>query len=450
MQISSKKQESRLIISCVIGNALEWYDFIIYGYFAPIIGQLFFPSGDRYSQLMCSFGALAAGFIARPLGAMLFGHIGDKSSRLLVLMLSIYIMSIPTTLIGCLPTYQQIGVLAPLLLTILRIMQGLAIGGEFTGSMVFLIEHASKNKRGLFGSWATCSSIIGIIIGSSIVATIMHIFTPEQVRLFGWRIAFILSMLGCCVGIYVRRHLNNDTKEILINKTKKSSPSFLPIKELFSKYLDKILIIFALDALTGIGFFTLVIFLPSYFREYLDISDTITQNLNTTNMVIFASMTLFGGWISDKIGYKKSLFYPCILFIVISYPVFGLFQSNEVFAIFIGQTILICIMGLFYGVIPITLFEIFPIEVRCSGISIAHNISMACMGGTAPLIAAYIIKKTNHNLLSPAYLLIFGATLSLISLFFLNKASLNNEIAYEPATSTEPSLEALEEIKEID
>ena len=140
MQFSLKNQETRLVISCIIGNAVEWYDFIIYGYFAPLLGQIFFPASNKYSQLMYSFGILAAGFIARPLGAVLFGHIGDKSSRLIALMLSMYVMAIPTTLIGCLPTYQQIGIMAPLLLTILRIIQGLAIGGEFTSSMVFLID----------------------------------------------------------------------------------------------------------------------------------------------------------------------------------------------------------------------------------------------------------------------------------------------------------------------
>ena len=201
--------ESKLILSCVIGNALEWYDFIIYGYFAPILGQLFFPTTDRYSQLMCSFGALAAGFVTRPLGAVLFGHIGDKSSRIIVLMLSIYIMSIPTTLIGCLPTYAQIGWLAPLLLTVFRILQGLAIGGEYTSSMVFLVEHAPIDKRGFLGSWATCSLIIGVIIGSSVVTFITHFLTPQQVLSFGWRIPFILSMFGCAIGIYVRRHLKD-------------------------------------------------------------------------------------------------------------------------------------------------------------------------------------------------------------------------------------------------
>ena len=417
--------ESKLVLSCVIGNALEWYDFIIYGYFAPILGQLFFPTTDRYSQLMCSFGALAAGFVTRPLGAVLFGHIGDKSSRIIVLMLSIYIMSIPTTLIGCLPTYAQIGWLAPLLLTVFRILQGLAIGGEYTSSMVFLVEHAPIDKRGFLGSWATCSLIIGVIIGSSVVTFITHFLTPQQVLSFGWRIPFILSMFGCAIGIYVRRHLK-DSKEAFLHNKQQSSPSFVPIKELFNKYLDKILTVIALDSLTAIGFFILVIFLPSYFKEYLQISDTIAQYINTSNMIIFAITTLIGGWLSDKIGYKQTLFYPCIAFIVISYYTFTLFKLGDLFSIFMGQAILVCMMGLFFGTIPVTLAGLFPQEVRCSGISIAHNISMACFGGTAPLAATYIIQQTEQDLLSPAYLLIIGATISLISIAFLSNKTIKD------------------------
>jgi MHS family proline/betaine transporter-like MFS transporter len=261
----------------------------------------------------------------------------------------------------------------------------------------------------------------------------MRVFPPEQVRSFGWRIAFLLSMVGCAIGIYVRRHLQDDRQQSIINAQKQSPPSFVPIKELFNKYLDKILIVFSLDALTGIGFFTLVIFLPSYFREYIDLSDLTTQYLSTTNMIIFAAMTLFGGWISDKVGYKNTLLYPCIAFILISYPVFNLFQTGGIFTIFIGQTLLICMMGFFYGVIPIALFDIFPLEVKCSGISFAHNISMACMGGTAPLMATYVIKHTNHNLLSPAYLLIAAAFMSLIAVLILQKISKTQQVSYSPA-----------------
>lgn len=418
MRISTKSPEARLILSCVIGNALEWYDFIIYGYFAPILGQLFFPTSDRYSQLMYSFGALAAGFIARPLGAIFFGHIGDKSSRIVVLMLSIYIMSIPTALIGCLPTYHQIGWLAPLLLTICRILQGLAIGGEFTGSMVFLIEHAPNNKQGFLGSWATCSLIIGVIIGSSIVTFITHFLTAEQVSAFGWRIPFIISIFGCAIGIYVRRHLH-ESKESFLHNKQKSLPSLIPIQELFNKYLKKIMVVISLDALTAIGFFTLVIFMPSYFKEYLNIPDATAQYINTINMVIFAIMTLIGGWTADKIGYKATLFYPCLAMMTVSYFVFTLFELDGLFPVFIGQAILVCMMGIFFGAIPIALTSLFPLEVRCSGISVAHNISMACFGGTAPLMATYIIQKTNNNLLSPSYLLIIGAIVSLISIAFV-------------------------------
>lgn len=418
MRFSIKSPESRLILSCVIGNSLEWYDFIIYGYFAPILGQLFFPTSDRYSQLMYSFGALAAGFIARPLGAIFFGHIGDKSSRIVVLMLSIYVMSIPTALIGLLPTYEHIGWLAPLLLTICRILQGLAIGGEFTGSMVFLIEHAPNNKQGFLGSWATCSLIIGVIIGSSIVTLVTHVLTTEQLYTFGWRIPFIISIFGCIIGIYVRKHLH-DSKESFLHNKQKSLPSLVPIQELFNKYLNKIMVVISLDALTATGFFTLVIFMPSYFKEYLNIPDVTAQYINTINMVIFAIMTLIGGWMSDKIGYKATLFYPCLAIIAVSYFVFTLFELDGLFPIFIGQTILVCMMGVFFGAIPVALASLFPLEVRCSGISIAHNISMACFGGTAPLMATYIIQKTNNNLLSPSYLLIIGAIISLISIAFV-------------------------------
>lgn len=435
----------KLILSCIIGNALEWYDFIIYGYFAPILGQLFFPAGDRYSQLMYSFGALAAGFIARPIGAIVFGHIGDRTSRILVLMLSIYVMSIPTAIIGCLPTYAQIGFFAPLLLTILRILQGLAIGGEYTGSMVFLVEHAPKHKQGFFGSLATCSLLMGVILGSAVASFTMHIFTPAQLNSFGWRIPFVLSMVGCAIGIYVRRHLNDDPQQSILNKTKKSSPSLIPIKELFNKYLNQIFIIIALDALTAIGFFTLVIFLPSYFQEYLNIPNTITQYINTTNMIIFAITTVIGGCVADRIGYKLALLYPCVILIVITYPVFTLFPVEGIFSVAIAQTILVSVMGLFFGVIPITLVKMFPVEVRCSGIAIAHNISMACFGGTAPLMATYLIKKTDHNLLSPAYLLIFGAVVSLFSLLFINKKTIK-EIT---ATSCEIVEENSAQVTEI-
>jgi len=161
----------RVILSCMIGNALEWYDFALYGYFATTIGKLFFPQFSTFASLMATFGIFAAGFIMRPLGGVLFGHIGDKIGRKDALLLSIYLMAIPTALIGLLPTYVQIGWFAPLFLTFIRLAQGLSMGGEFTGSMIFVVEHAKTNNRGQYGSWVVFSVLIGVLIGSAVATS---------------------------------------------------------------------------------------------------------------------------------------------------------------------------------------------------------------------------------------------------------------------------------------
>ncbi len=195
----------------MIGNAIEWYDFVIYGYFAVIFGTLFFPNADPLAQLLASWGVFWTGFLARPLGSLVFGHIGDKTSRKGALALSIYIMAIPTALMGCLPTFEQIGLAAPLLLILMRTCQGFAIGGEFTGSMVFIVEHAPQSKRGFFGSFASFSAVIGVILGSTFVAALNAYLSTESMQSFGWRIPFIVSILGSVVVGYMRSNLNDPT-----------------------------------------------------------------------------------------------------------------------------------------------------------------------------------------------------------------------------------------------
>ena len=184
----------RVILSCMIGNALEWYDFALYGYFATTIGQLFFPKFSTVASLMATFGVFAAGFIMRPLGGLIFGHIGDKIGRKSALLWSIYLMAIPTTLIGLLPTYEQIGWLAPLLLTFIRLAQGLSMGGEFTGSMIFVVENAQQGNRGLYGSWVVFSLLVGILVGSAIATSTCYFLSEDQVMDWGWRIPFLLSV----------------------------------------------------------------------------------------------------------------------------------------------------------------------------------------------------------------------------------------------------------------
>lgn len=414
--IASHNSARSIILSCMIGNALEWYDFVIYGYFAVIFGILFFPNADPITQILSSWAVFWSGFIARPLGSIILGHIGDKTSRKHALTMSIYIMAIPTVLIGLLPTFEQVGIIATISLIFLRSMQGFALGGEFTGSMVFLIEHAPPANRGVWGSWASFSAIIGVIIGSIFVALLSSSLSTESMQDWGWRIPFILSIFGSILGGYMRNNLQDPT--VFIDVKSRCIQECTPLRELFQRHKSKIGTIVLLDFLTAIGFFVIVIFFATYFEKYLHFPENISFIINTINMVIFAMAILTGGYLADKIGVKNIIKYTCLGFMLLSYPLFALLQMDSYFVAFAVQAIFAVMLGVFFGTIPIALVNIMPTEVRCSGLSIGHNISMAIFGGGAPFLATAIIEQTN-NLASPAYLLIAAGFLSFCAKRFI-------------------------------
>lgn len=406
-----------ILMSCMIGNALEWYDFIIYGYFSVILGAVFFPASNPTTQILASWGIFWTGFLARPLGSIIFGHIGDKISRKYALTLSIFLMAIPTTLMGCLPTYAQIGISATILLILLRAIQGFAIGGEYTGTMVFLVEHAPNGKRGLWGSWASFSAVLGVIVGSSLVVCLNLYFSSKEMQTWAWRIPFILSILGTAVGIYIRLHLS-DPGVYLALKNRRGIES-TPVLELFYHHKANILKIFFLDFLTAVGFFIITIFLATYFRSYLNFTAHAALSVHTASMCIFAISIIFGGWASDRFGRKSILATSCIGLIVFSYPLFELMQTDNHLILLFSQVTLSAIFGLFFGALPATLAEIMPTDIRYSGVSIGHNICMAVVGGGTPFFATYLIHYSS-NLLAPAYLLIVASFVSLYSLLYIH------------------------------
>jgi len=418
-QVESKIDSTtsrQVLLSCMIGNALEWYDFVIYGYFAVILGKLFFPEANHVTQLLASWGVFWSGFLARPLGSIFFGHIGDKKGRKSALTLSIYVMAIPTMLIGCLPTFEQAGVIATVGLVVLRALQGFAIGGEFTGSMVFLVEHSPSKTRGFWGSWASFSAVIGVIMGSTLIAYLNNSISTDEMQVWGWRIPFLLSILGSFVGGYMRRRLN-DPGVYLDMKARGNHGGSVPLKSLIVSHKSKIALIIFLDFLTAVGFFIVAIFLATYFRTHLKYPANIALSINTFNMCVFAAAILLGGWLSDHFGRKQTLAYPCIGFILFSYPLFLWMQQGDYWILLAAQAILCFMMGIFFGTIPTALSEIMPTNIRYSGLSISHNISMAIFGGGTPILATHLIQYT-HNLASPAYLLIVASSLSLLSLIF--------------------------------
>ncbi|MFI4955053.1 MAG: MFS transporter [Gammaproteobacteria bacterium] len=415
---------NKVITSCMIGNALEWYEFTLYGYFASIIGQLFFPSADPVVSIISAFAVFAAGFLMRPLGAVIFGHIGDKIGRKKALVISIYLMAIPTALIGLMPTYAEIGILAPIFLTLIRLLQGISVGGEFTGSMVFIIEHTEGKNRGFAGSFASLSLAVGIICGSLTAYVIHMLFTDAEIADYAWRIPFFLSVFGALIGGIMRKTLHDP--QVYLDEKNANHLYKLPVKELFQKHYKSLLHAMSIELLMAVGFYLVFIFNVTYMKDFLGINETHAYYISFISTVVFAVTIPFSGYVSDTIGRTKIMLPAMIVLFVATYPMFTTITHGLYFAA-LTQVSGAFLLGILFGPLPALLVEMFPVKVRFTGISMAHNLSMSIFGGTMPLLAANGIRYTG-DLYLPAYFVVGAAFVSMIALrFMLDRSKLSLE-----------------------
>ena len=405
----------------MIGNALEWYDFVLYGYFTGIIAKAILPPAqDPLSLLLKGYAIFFLGFIMRPLGALLFGYIGDHHGRKKALMLSIYCMAIPTTLMGLLPTYAQIGPWAAVLMTLLRLCQGLSMGGEFTGSMIFIVEHAPQGQKGFWGSWASFSVVIGLIIGSGICSLISFLMPTNHLEMWGWRIPFLLSIGGSLVGASMRKSLE-DPREFQTHKTHKA---YTPVqeshrfylKDLFLRYWKTIVRVIFIDFSIAVGFFLICTYIMTYLHTLVGFSYRFASITNTLSMLVFALAIPLAGSISDLYSPQKVMQWAVSAFMIAAIPCFyGLMSGSAGLAV-ISQMVLAFIMGINFSPMPALLVALFPVRMRYSGMSLAHNLSMAIFGGSAPELATLLIKRTGH-LAIPGVLLFVAAFCSFLGLY---------------------------------
>lgn len=406
-------KDLRSLLAGFVGNILEWYDFTVYAYFATVIGTLFFPSEDRVASLIAAFGVFAAGYLMRPLGGFCFGVIGDKLGRKKALVLSILLMAIPTTLLGCLPTHAEWGWVAAALLVFLRLLQGFSVGGEFTGSISFLVEKAPAGRRGYYGSWTTFGVIGGMLLGSGVGALVTRLLSPDQIHDFGWRIPFLLGVVVGGSGLYLRGQMDQGDVIQTLKQGQGVSPS--PVKELWQLHRHTAVKIFFFNWGFAVSIYLIFIYLTSYLHSFLRIPMHRALTANTIAMVFMMCCIPFMGRVSDRVGRRPLLFTAFGGLIVLAFPLFSLFFKHSFMAILSALLIFALMESMLQGVAPAAMAEMFPARVRYTGLSVSYNIAMAVFGGTAPVMATWLIKVTGHNIWMPAVYLGFSALIGLIA-----------------------------------
>lgn len=414
VNLETRAAERRTVIAGLAGNVMEWYDFGVYGFFAAAIGSQFFPADDPSTSLLASFGVFAVGFIARPLGGMVFGHIGDRLGRRAAVVASVVLMIIPTLLMSILPTYHQIGMAAPILLVVLRLAQGLAVGGEYTTSMVLLVEEAQPSRRGLVGSFAPFGALGGLLLGSVVGATLLALLPEDVAASWGWRLAFFSGLMIGLVVFLIRRRLPPDEKIIKTEEERKS-----PIGEAFRTQWRTILKVVGFSVGNGVGFYLCFVYLSTWLKEQHHIPSSMALTLNSIAIALMLILTPLFGALSDRIGRRPVLILGAGGFALLAWPLFWFVNTPHLATILVGQ----CVFALFmscYGASPAFLVEAFPKHVRCSGLSIGYNLAQSVFGGTVPMVAVFLIKITGYPL-APAFYLMAAGALSLTMALLIGK-----------------------------
>lgn len=393
----------RVILAGAIGNVMEWYDFAVYGYFAAQIGRQFFPREDAVAQLLSAFGVFALGYLMRPLGGLIIGYIGDRFGRKQALTLSIASMAIPTFLVSILPTHDQIGFAAPVLLTLMRLIQGLSVGGEYTTSLVFMVEHADPRRRGFVGSLACCSAICGLLLGSATGAALAAMMSQASLEEWGWRLPFMLGLPFGLVGLWVRRAIPESS-----STPRDAKPS---LGALVRDHRGVIGWLAALSTLNAVGFYLCFVYLVSWMQFADKIAPARALEINTFSMLLLVFAAMAGGWLSDRVGRGKIMLLATVPAFLLAFPLFWLMAHPDDGLILLGQIGFVIIIGLFLGDQPATMVEYTPPAVRCTLIALGYNLCLGLIGGLTPLAATWLVRQTNNDL-APAFLIIIAAAVS--------------------------------------
>jgi MHS family proline/betaine transporter-like MFS transporter len=404
---------TRLIIASSVGNALEFYEILVYGYFAVTIAKVFFPAADEAVSILVTLGTFGASFLARPVGALFLGAYGDRKGRKKALTLSILLMTIGTGLMTIMPSYGSVGLLAPVLVIAARLLQGFSVGGEFASSTAFLVEHR-PDRAGFFASWQWSSQGFAAVIATGFGVLLTGTMSAADLQSWGWRIPFGFGLLIGPVGYYIRSRLP-ESPEFL-----EAGAARAPLRDLFVEQWDRlVLTIGAVVASTSSQY--MLVYMPVYAIRELHLPQSVGFIAALAAAALQTVVVPFVGIWVDKVGQVRVMIAAAILFIVTSYPAFVLLDAHASLYVLMAM---VCWIGflksLFSGALPSLMAKIFPVATRVSGMSLAYNIAVPVFGGFAPFFAQSLVDVTGSKL-SPSYYMIATAFLSLVSLIALRR-----------------------------
>ena len=414
----------KAVTAAALGNAMEWFDFGVYGFVAFALGKVFFPDASPAVQTIAALGTFSVPFLVRPLGGVFFGVMGDRFGRQKVLSLTIIIMAISTFCIGLIPSYESIGLWAPVLLLLCKLAQGFSVGGEYTGAAVFVAEYAPDRRRGFLGSWLDFGSIAGFVLGAGLVVLLQATLGERTFLDWGWRAPFFVAGPLGLLGLYLR-HAAEETPAFTQQLEKMEQEDrdavqerpAVSFREIFSKYRKALLVCIGMVLVTNITYYMLLTYMPTYLSSSLGYSEEHGVLIIVVVMIGMLFVQPVVGFFSDKIGRKPFLRVGSIGLLVIAVPAFSFVGSDNTGLIFLGLLFIAVFLNCLTGVMASTLPALFPTRIRYSALASSFNVAIIAAGLT-PTVAAWLVEETG-NLMMPAYYLMAASLIGIVTSFFL-------------------------------